>query len=82
MRILINIQKKKNYKQKTEEKKKKNFVATIATVPLEQTKSTVVFTHLPNKYHNILTKSLFLVVVGHNFIFYYFILTYKKLTLQ
>ena len=61
-------------------KKKKNDVATVAIVPLEQTKSTVAFIHSPNKYHNIFTKHLFSVVVGHNFIFYYFILTYKKLT--
>ena len=39
----------KKYKQKTKEKK--NVVATIATVPLEQIKSTVVFTHSPNKCH-------------------------------
>ena len=53
--------------------KKKNVVATVATVPLEQTKSTVTFTHSPNKCHNIFTKHLFLVVVGYSFIFYYFI---------
>ena len=47
-----------------------------------QTKSILVFTHLPNKCHNIFTKYLFLVVIGHNFIFYYFILTYKKLISQ
>ena len=63
-------------------KEKKNVVATIATVPLEQTKSIVVFTHSPNKCHNICTKHLFSVVVGYSFIFYYFILTYKKLTPQ
>ena len=51
-------------------------------VYFEQTKNTVVFTHLPNKCHNIFTKHLFSVVVGYSFIFYYFILTYKKLTLQ
>ena len=61
-------------------KKKKTFVATVATMPLEQTKSIVVFTHSPNKCHNICTKHLFSVVVGYSFIFYYFILTYKKLT--
>ena len=49
-------------------------------VHVKQTKSTVVFTHLPNKCHNIFTKYLFSVVVSHNFIFYYFILIYKKLT--
>ena len=51
-------------------------------VHIEQTKKTVTFTHSPNKCHNIFTKNLFLVVVDHSFIFYYFILTYKKLTPQ
>ena len=51
-------------------------------VHIEQTKSTVVFTYSPNKCHNIFTKHLFSVVVSYNFIFYYFILTYKKLTFQ
>ena len=60
--------------------KKKKIVATVATVPLEQTKSTVTFTYSSNKCYNIFTKYLFSVVVGHSFIFYYFILTYKKLT--
>ena len=81
MQVLINIFKKK-YKQKTEGRKEKNFVATVATVPLEQTKSMVAFTHSANKCHNIFIKHLFSVVIGHSFIFYYFILTYKKLTLQ
>ena len=45
-------------------------------VHIKQTKSIVVFIHLPNKCHNIFTKYLFSVVVGHNFIFYYFILTW------
>ena len=49
---------------------------------IEQTKSTVVFTYSPHKCHNIFTKYLFLVMIGHSFIFYYFILTYKKLTSQ
>ena len=49
------------------EKKKK--------VHIEQIKSTIAFTHSLNKCHNIFTKYLFLVVVGHSFIFYYFILT-------
>ena len=62
--------------------KKKNSVATVTTVPLEQTKNTIVFTHSPNKCHNIFTKHLFSVGVCHSFIFYYFILTYKKLTPQ
>ena len=60
-------------------KKKKNSIATVATVPLEQIKRTVAFTHSPNKCYNIFTKHLFLIVVGHNLIIYYFILTYKKL---
>ena len=49
-------------------------------VHIEQTKSTVVFTYSPNKYHNIFTIHLFSIVVNHSFIFYYFILTSKKLT--
>ena len=53
-----------------EEKKKKRW-----TLHIEQTKNTVIFTYSPNKCHNIFTKYLFSVVVGHNFIFYYFILT-------
>ena len=56
------------------EKKKK--------VHIEQTKSIITFTHSPNKCHNIFTKYLCSVVVGHSFIFYYFSLTYKKLTHQ
>ena len=52
------------------------------TLHIEQTKSNVVFTHSPNKCYNTFTKHLFSVVVGHSFIFYYFILTYKKLTPQ
>ena len=63
-------------------KKKKNTVATVAVVLFEQTKSTVTFKYSPNKYHNIFTKYLFSVVVGHSFIYYYFILTYKKLIPQ
>ena len=54
------------------EKKKK--------IHIEQTKSIVAFIHSFNKCHNIFTKHLFSVVVRHGFIFYYFILTYKKLT--
>ena len=75
------LKEKKKYKRKTEEKKK-NSIATVTIVLLEQTKSTVVFIHSPNKCHNIFTKYLFLVMVGYSFIFYYFILTYKKLTPQ
>ena len=62
------IYKKKEHKSIIKKKK----------VHIEQIKSIVVFTHSPNKCHNIFTKHLFLVVVGHSFIFYYFILTYKK----
>ena len=54
-----------------ETKKKKNYVATVATVSLEQTKSTVTFIYSPNKCHNIFTEHLFSVVVSHSFIFYY-----------
>ena len=43
---------------------------------IKQTKNIVAFIHLPNKCHNIFTKYLFSVVVCHNFIFYYFILTW------
>ena len=74
------LEEKKKYKRKTEEKN--NAIATVTTMPLEQTKSTLIFTHSPNKCHNIFTKHLFSVVIGHSFIFYYFILTYKKLTPQ
>ena len=41
-------------------------------VNIEQTKNTVACTHSPNKCHNIFTKHLFTVVIGHSFIFYYF----------
>ena len=50
----------------------------VAIVPLEQTKSTEAFTHSSNKCYNIFTTHLFSIVVGYSFIFYYFILTYKK----
>ena len=63
-------------------KKKKNSIATVAIVPLKQIKRTVAFTHSHNKCYNIFTKKLFSIVVDHSFIFYYFILTYKKLTSQ
>ena len=43
-------------KVQTEGWRKKNAVATMS---LKQTKSTVSFTHLPNKCHNIFTKHLF-----------------------
>ena len=64
------IQEKKEHKSMIEKKK----------VHIEPTKNIIVFTHSPNKCHNIFTKHLFSVVVGHSFIFYYFILAYKKLT--
>ena len=51
-------------------------------VQIKQTKSVVIFTYLPNKCYNIFTKYLFSVVVGHSFIFYYFILTYKKIDIS
>ena len=81
MQVLINIFLKK---VQTEDwrKKKKNSIATIAIVPLEQIKKSIAFTHSPNKCHNIFTKNLFSIVVDHSFIFYYFILTYKKLISQ
>ena len=63
-------------------KKSTNWWLKKKKIHVEQTKGTVVFTHSPNKCHNIFTKHLFSVVIGHNFIFYYFILTYKKLTPQ
>ena len=70
---LLNIIRKKSTNLWLEKKKK---------IHIEQTKSSVTFTNSPNKYHNIFTKHLFFVVVDHSFIFYYFILTYKKLTPQ
>ena len=49
---------------------------------LNKPKSTVAFTDLHNNCYNIFIKHLFSVVVGHSFIFSYFISTYKKLTPQ
>ena len=49
---------------------------------LSKLKSTVTLTHSHNKCYNIFTKHVFSIVVGHSLIFYYFILTYKKLTPQ
>ena len=46
-------------KKKQTKKKNKNKQTTVATVPLEQTKSTVAFSHSSNKCHNIFTKNLF-----------------------
>ena len=62
MWILINIQKKKSTNGRLKKK-----------IHIEQTKNTVTFTHSPNKCHNIFTKHLFSIVIGHSFIFYYFI---------
>ena len=76
------LKEKKVQTEDWRKKKKKTFVATVSTVPFEQTKSTVTFKYSLNKYHNIFTKYLFSVVVGHSFIYYYFILTYKKLIPQ
>ena len=70
---------KKEHKLMTEKKEKKKKKKQWK-IHIEQTKSTIAFTHLPNKCHDIFTKHLFSVVVGHRFIFYYFISTYKKLT--
>ena len=74
--INVNLHQYLKEKKITEGKKKKK----QRTIHIEQTKNTVPFTHLPNKCHNIFTKYLFSIVVNHSFIFYYFILTYKKLT--
>ena len=49
---------------------------------LNKPKIIVAFIHLHNKCYNIFTKHLFSIVVGQSLIFYYFILTYKKLTPQ
>ena len=72
----------KEKKVQTEDWRKKNVVATVTIMPLEQTKSTVTFKYSPNKCHNIFTKYLFLIMIGHSLIFYYFISAYKKLTPQ
>ena len=63
MHIRAFIYKKKEYKSMIEKKMKKK------EVHIEQTKSTVAFTHSSNKCQNIFTKHLFLVVAGHNFIY-------------
>ena len=51
-------------------------------VYMEQIKNMIIFTYLFNKCHNIVIKYLFLVLINYNFIFYYFILIYKKLILH
>ena len=66
------IYKKKEHKLMIEKKK----------VHIEQTKSIITFTHSLHKCHNIFTKYLLLVVVGHSFVFYYYFVTSKKLTHQ
>ena len=71
-RIRAFIYKKKEYKLMIEKKKKVH----------KQTKSIIAFTHSPNKCHNIFIKHLFLIVVGHSFILYYYFVTSKKLTHQ
>ena len=68
MKFVVSVQ---QYIRGRQKKKKKNSVATVATVPLEEIKSTVVFTHSPTKCHNIFKKHLFLVMFDHSFIFYY-----------
>ena len=80
-RWLEEKEKKKKEKKKMKMKMNSTFFFKTWTVHIEQT-NTVTFTHSSNKCHNIFTKHLFSVVVGHSFIFYYFILTYKKLTPQ
>ena len=70
----------KEHKQMTK-KNKKNQRSDEKYI-LKKPKSIVTFIHSHNKYYNIFTKHLFSVMVGHNLIFYYFISTYKKLTLQ
>ena len=51
-------------------------------IHIKQTISIVTFTNSTKKCHKIFTKHLFSIVIGHSFIFYYFILTYRKLTPQ
>ena len=79
--INTNNNKKKEHKQMTrKKKKKKKKQISDERYILKKPKNTETFTHLYNKYYNIFTKYLFSAVVGNNFIFYYFISTYKKLT--
>ena len=58
--------------------KKKNSQWSDEQYILNKLKSIIAFTHSHNKYYNIFTKHLFSVMIGHSFIFYYFISTYKK----
>ena len=62
------IYRKKEHKSMTE---KKNKIKKWGTVHIEQTKSTVAFTHSPNKCYNIFIKYLFSFVVGHRLLFYF-----------
>ena len=79
----INILKKStNWWLKKQIKKYKKSQWSDEQYILGKLKSTVAFTYSHNKCYNIFTKHLFLDVVGHNFIFYYFISIYKKLTPQ
>ena len=76
---------KKRHKLMTEKTNKKNikkFQWSDEQYILRKLKSIVTFTHSHNKCYNIFTKHIFLVVVNHSLIFYYFISTYKKLTPQ
>ena len=74
----INIFLKEN-KPMTGKKEKKKKKPMRSQYILSKPKSIIVFTHSHNKYYNTFIKHLFLVVVGHSLIFYYFISTYKKL---
>ena len=67
--------KKKKHKPIIGEKK-----IVVAIVPLGIVAT--IQKYCTNKCSNIFTRHLFSVVVSHNFIFYYFILTYKKLIPQ
>ena len=52
---------------KKKKKEVKDAIVTIATVPLEQTKNIVTFTHSPNKCYNIFTKHLFWLIKNWQF---------------
>ena len=62
-------------KPQTDYQKKKK-IGTVVTVPPGIV--AIVQKYCTNKCHNIFTKHIFSVVVGYNFIFYYFILTYNN----
>ena len=72
----------KEKKIQTKDLKKKSVVAIVATVPLEQIKNTVTFTHSPNKCYNVFTKHLFSVMVSHSFIFIILFLLIRNLHLN